>query len=75
MEVILRKYHFSECNIVTLATASSKFYHHYLSHFTVTLHPYSHLHSKLIKVDLRSDTVTKPSAEMRQAMANAEVLF
>jgi len=27
----------------------------------------------LEEVDLRSDTVTKPSAEMRQAMANAEV--
>ena len=24
-------------------------------------------------IDLRSDTVTKPSAEMRQAMADAEV--
>ena len=27
------------------------------------------------KVDLRSDTVTKPSHAMRQAMANAEVLM
>ena len=28
-----------------------------------------------LKVDLRSDTVTKPSPAMRQAMANAEVLM
>ena len=29
----------------------------------------------LLKVDLRSDTVTKPSPAMRQAMANAEVII
>ena len=31
------------------------------------------LHNKLALIDLRSDTVTKPTAEMRQAMATAEV--
>ena len=36
---------------------------------------FSFLLDNLLKVDLRSDTVTKPSPAMRQAMANAEVLF
>ena len=31
------------------------------------------LHNKPALIDLRSDTVTKPTAEMRQAMATAEV--
>ena len=33
------------------------------------------LDNQHLKVDLRSDTVTKPSPAMRQAMANAEVLM
>ena len=28
---------------------------------------------EILHIDLRSDTVTKPSPEMRKAMANAEV--
>ena len=36
---------------------------------------FSFLLDNLLKVDLRSDTVTKPSPAMRQAMANAEVLI